>query len=185
MCISRKKANNKKVKTIYQLSFFKLGKNQVTIKWITKKVKSLFSLKDKNSCPACQIYKGTFVCDETYIGETIRNSEIRWNEHEDIHKESEPAKNLRKNPKCKFKWETVLQPAKSYRQRKNLEASFIAITGATLNNQLDTKTFIYSVMVLHENFQLIVNCINVFQPFIDFLSLNCFPVCLCNYHSFN
>ena len=157
------------MKTIYQLSFLKLGKNQVTIKWITKKVKSLFFLKDKNAYPACQIYKGTFVCDETHIGETIRNSDFRWNEHEDIHKEFEPAKNLRKNPKCKFKWEIVLQPPKSYRQRKNLKASFVAIMGATLNNQLDTKTFIYSLMVLHENFQLIVNCINVFQPFIDSL----------------
>ena len=33
-------------------------KFQVTIKWIIKKVKSLFSLKDKNTYPACQIYKG-------------------------------------------------------------------------------------------------------------------------------
>ena len=56
-------------------------KFQVTIKRITKKVKSLFSWKDKNPCPACQIYKGTRVSDETYIGETIRNVDIRWNEH--------------------------------------------------------------------------------------------------------
>ena len=51
-------------------------KFQVTIKWITKKVKSLFSLKDKNPYPTCQIYKGTCVCDEIYIGETIRNADI-------------------------------------------------------------------------------------------------------------
>ena len=37
-------------------------KFQGTIKWITKKVKNLFSLKDKNAYPACQIYKETCVC---------------------------------------------------------------------------------------------------------------------------
>ena len=110
-----------------------------TIKWITKKVKSLFSLKDKNPYPACQVYKGTCVCDETYIGETILNVNIRWNEHEDIRKESEPAKYLRENLNQKFKWKTFLQAPKNYRQRKNLEAFFIAIMGPTLNNQLDTK----------------------------------------------
>ena len=72
-------------------------KFQVTIKWTTKKIKSLFSLKNKNPYPACQIYKGTCVCDETYIGETIWNVDIRWNEHDDIRKESEPAKHLREN----------------------------------------------------------------------------------------
>ena len=110
-----------------------------TIKWITKKVKSLFSLKDKNPYPACQVYKGTCVCDETYIGETILNVDIRWNEHEDIRKESEPAKYLRENLNQKFKWKTFLQAPKNYRQRKNLEAFFIEIMGPTLKNQINTK----------------------------------------------
>ena len=79
------------------------------------------------------------VCDETYIGETIRNVDKRWNEHEDMHKESEPAKHLREYLNHKFKWETLLRAPQNYRQRKNLEASFIAIIGPTLNNQLDTK----------------------------------------------
>ena len=85
----------------------------MTIKWITKKVKSLFSLKDKNSYPVCQIYKRTCVCDETYIGETIRNVNIRWNEREDMGKEH--AKYLRENLNHKFKWETLLQTPKNYR----------------------------------------------------------------------
>ena len=114
-------------------------KSQVIIKWITKIVKSLFSLKDENPYPACQIYKGTCVCDQTYIGETIRNVDIRWKEHEDITKEPEPAKHLRENLNHKCKWETLFQAPKNYRQRKNLEASFIAIMGPTLNNQLNTK----------------------------------------------
>ena len=65
MSISRIKDSGKKMDTSYHLIFLKFRKNQVTIKWITKKVKILFSLKDKNPYPA-------HVCDETYIGETIR-----------------------------------------------------------------------------------------------------------------
>ena len=76
---------------------------------MTEKVKNLFSLKDKNPYPVNQIYKGTRVCDETYIGETIQNVGIGWNEHDDIRKESEPAKHLMENLNHKFKWETLLQ----------------------------------------------------------------------------
>ena len=87
---------------------------QVTIKWITEKIKSLFSLKEKNPYPACQIYNGTCVCDKTYIGETIRNVNIRWNEHEDICNESEHAKHLRENQNHTFNGKTLLQAPKSY-----------------------------------------------------------------------
>ena len=99
------------------------------IKENNKKIDTLYHL----------IYKGTCVCDQTYIGETIRNVDIRGKEHEDITKEPEPAKHLRENLNHKFKWETLFQAPKNYRQRKNLEASFIAIMGPTLNNQLNTK----------------------------------------------
>ena len=118
-------------------------------------------MKDKNPYPACQIYKGTCVCDETYIGETIRNVDIRWNEHEDIRKKSEPAKHLRENLNLRSKWETLLQAPKSYQQRKNLEAYFIAIIGPTLSNQLE-KALSISQWCHLRIFQLIVNCINLF-----------------------
>ena len=115
-------------------------KFQVTIKWIPKEVKSLFSLKDKNTYPACQfIKKHLFVM--RHIGKTIRNVDIRRNEHEDILKESEPVKHLWENLNHKFKWETLPQGPKNYRERKNLEIFSIAIMGPTLNNQLDTKKF--------------------------------------------
>ena len=73
---------------------------QAIIKWITKKAQKVLSLKDKNPYPEPQIYKWTCVFDETirnYVGQTIRNVDIRWNEREDIHKEYEPAKHLREN----------------------------------------------------------------------------------------
>ena len=66
----------------------------MTVKWTTKEVKSMLFLKD-NSYPACQIYEGTSVCEETYICEIIQNVYIRWNEHENMHMESEPAKHFK------------------------------------------------------------------------------------------
>ena len=82
--------------------FHEFTKNefQITIKWITKKIKNLFSLKDKNPYPSCQIYQGKCICGELYIGETICNVEKRWNEHQDIKKKqtSEPSKHLSENP---------------------------------------------------------------------------------------
>ena len=74
-----------------------------------------------------------------YGCDAIQNVDIRRNEHEDILKECEPTKHLRDNLNHKFKCETLLQAPKNYQQRENLEASFIAIMGPTLNNQIDTK----------------------------------------------
>ena len=50
----------------------------VQIKWLTKKVKTLFRVNDKSLDQARKIYKGICSCVESYIGETIRNVEIRW-----------------------------------------------------------------------------------------------------------
>ena len=81
---------------------FTNNKFETSIKWTTKKIKNLFSLKDKNPYPSCQIYQGTCNCGETYIGETVRNKKIRWDEHQDIRKTSEPTKHLSKNPDHMF-----------------------------------------------------------------------------------
>ena len=99
----------------------------------------MFSLKDKNPYPACQIYKGECTCGETYIGETIRNVATRWEEHENVKKDSEPAKHLKNNPNHSFQWNCLLKASTNNRQRKSLEASFIATMGPSLNNQIDTK----------------------------------------------
>ena len=47
------------------------------IRWVTEKVKQLFKFKSKNSYPPCVIYKGTCVCNETYIVESRRNARIK------------------------------------------------------------------------------------------------------------
>ena len=48
-------------------------KYDIRIKWITKKVKQLFKLKSRNPHPSRVIYEGACSCQESYIGETVRN----------------------------------------------------------------------------------------------------------------
>ena len=57
---------------------FTTDKVKVIIIWKTRKIKSLFSNKDKVKHYSCVIYCGICSCGADYIGETIRNSEIRW-----------------------------------------------------------------------------------------------------------
>ena len=121
-----------------KLKVFTQDKFELIIKWSTRKVKSLFPLKDKNPYPACKIYQGDCSCGETYIGETKRNVITRWREHENFSLKSEPAKHLNSFPDHKFEWKIVLNAPKHTRTRKNLEASFIALKKPRLNDQLDS-----------------------------------------------
>ena len=45
---------------------------------------------------------------------TVRNFEIRWKEHEEPQKDSEPAKHLKNNPAHSFNWKDL--PASSNRR---------------------------------------------------------------------
>ena len=72
------------------------NKYDIRIKRIIKKIKQLLKLKSRNAHPSCVIYEGVCSCEASYIGETGRNVEIRWQEHEDIQKDSELAKHLNK-----------------------------------------------------------------------------------------
>ena len=66
---------------IKKFNKFTNDKYDIRIKRLTRKMKTLFKLKDPCIHPACKIYKGVCICGETYIGETIRNVETRWKEH--------------------------------------------------------------------------------------------------------
>ena len=81
----------------FVLQQFTGKKYDMAVKWLTKKVKSLFLLKDCNLHPSCKIYKGICRYKETYIGQTIRNVDKRWSEHNFADNKSEPAKNLADN----------------------------------------------------------------------------------------
>ena len=101
---------------------------------MTKKVKQFFNLKDKNPHPSCVIYEGV-----SYVGETRRNTEVRWSEHTDIKKDSELAKHLKQNTNHCFTWKILMSASIKVRPRKNLEASIIALMRPTLNEQIESK----------------------------------------------
>ena len=112
----------------------------IVIKWITRKMRTLFSLKSKNPHPACKIYQG--VCNEcglSYIGETKRNVEVRWGEHDDPKGKSEPAIHLKQNPSHSYSWSILMSAPQNRRVRRNLEASIVALCKPKLNNQLESK----------------------------------------------
>ena len=109
------------------------NKYDIRIKWITKKFKQLFKLKSSNLHPSCVIYEGVCSCQESYIGETVRNVEIRWQEYEDTQKDSEPTKHLKNNPTHSFIWKVLLLASSIRRIRQNMEASMIALKRPSLN----------------------------------------------------
>ena len=53
-------------------------------------------------------YVGECSCGQAYIGETKRNTEIRFSEHTDPRKCSEPAKHLKSNIDHSFVWKKHL-----------------------------------------------------------------------------
>ena len=71
-----------------------------------------------------------------YIGETKRNSEVRWREHEDPAGNSEPAKHLMENASHKFAWKMFSAAPSHFFGRKSLEAFFILLRIPALNDQL-------------------------------------------------
>ena len=135
-CEQNEIASKRFIKKSHQ---FICDKYDIVVKWLAKKVKSLFPLKDRNLHPSCKIYKGICSCGETYIGETIRNVEERWSEHNSADNKSEPAKHLASNKEHFFLWNILLDAPKDGRTRKNLEAFFIAKLKPSLNRQEDSN----------------------------------------------
>ena len=56
---------------ISKLVCFTSGKVKFSVVWNTRKIQSLFPLKDKVQQLSCVIYKGICSCGETYVGETL------------------------------------------------------------------------------------------------------------------
>ena len=76
----------------------------VRIKWLMQKIKNLFRVKDKSLLQACKIYKGICSCGKSYIGETARNVEVRWGEHNNPTKVLNPSKHIKDNVDHVFHW---------------------------------------------------------------------------------
>ena len=122
---------------IDKLNCFTKENCKFNVVWNTRKVQSLFPLKDKVNHYSCVIYRVEFFCDQKYIGETVRNAKMRWNEHKDKNSRSEPAKYLKKNPIHKFTWTIISKAPENVRKWRVLETYFIKTLCPTLNEQLD------------------------------------------------
>ena len=116
---------------------------EIAISWETRKIQTLFHLKDKKLYPACKIYYGVCESGKDYIGETKRNTITRWSEHDNATKDSKPSRHLSKNINHVFTWKILCHLSKKIDIRKNLEAIFIALLKPSLNEQ---KNFERSVL---------------------------------------
>ena len=103
--------------------------------WQTRKMESIFKLKDKTTHPSQVFFQGKCTCGQTYIGETARNLEVRVNKHSGVNKRSEPTKHISKHPNHKFTWE-LLTTAHSWLKRRIKEAFYIARSRPELNKQV-------------------------------------------------
>ena len=89
---------------INKLASFPSEKVKFNVFWNTSKIQSLFPLKDKVWHLSCVIYNGICSCGERYVGEIIRHFKIRWDEHNDVNKNFEPAKHLARKIEHEFSW---------------------------------------------------------------------------------
>ena len=101
----------------------------------TRKIKSMFKLKDQNYHKSHLVYEGQCSCGEKYIGETQRNFSVRINEHQNKTKLSEPARHLNQVATHSFTWR-VITPARQWGKRKIVEALMIEAKNPSLNRKL-------------------------------------------------
>ena len=125
---------------INRLKCYTKSKYNFIITWKTRKIRTLFPLKDKVaiSYSSDVIYRGVCSCAEDYIGETDRNSITRWNEHDDIRKSSEPAKHLKSNTGHHFEWTVMCRASKLKMKRKILESFLIKLQEPSLNKNIES-----------------------------------------------
>ena len=84
------------------------------------------------------MYEGLCDCEQTCIGETGCNVELRWEEHRNISKDSEPAKHMKENWSHKVSWKILFTAPENKRYRKILEASEIALKKPSLKEQTES-----------------------------------------------
>ena len=96
-------------------------------------------LQDKSSYKLCVIYKEDCSYDSPYIK---RNAEVRWNEHSNPTKSSEPSKYLRENIDHCFTWTITPNCPKIAKTKKHLEASYISLWKPYLNKRKDFERLV-------------------------------------------
>ena len=117
------------------------NKCSFNIIWKSKKIKTLFRIKDPIVHKANVIYKATSVNDPqvTYIGETAQIAEERWKQHENPRHDSAPSKHLQDHQNDSFTWEILTTSSTNWLRRKIHEALFISKHKPSLNVQVKHK----------------------------------------------
>ena len=77
-----------------KLEFYTNGKVKFNIIGSTRKIKSLFKIKDNVKNLSCVVYHGICSCGNDYIGETIKNVVTRIDEHAQPNSKSKPSKHM-------------------------------------------------------------------------------------------
>ena len=67
----------------------------------------------------------------------VRNVEVRWSEHNNPKKVSNPSKHIKDNVDHTFHWSVLARAPTNTSQRKVLEAYYIVLEKPTLNDQLE------------------------------------------------
>ena len=129
-------------KFINHLTIITKEKFQFIVLLTTNAIQSLFPIKDKVCHISYVIYQRICSCGATYIGETVRNTSIRWSEHNNINGNSEPAKHIFANTNHVFSWKVISVAPKNAHKRRSLEAMIIRLHNPSLNEQLETKSLI-------------------------------------------
>ena len=81
-------------------------------------------LKDKNTHRSHAVYKGDCSFGDSYIGKTMRNVQVPFDEHINSRSDSEPALHLLLNPSHSFSW-CILCMAQSTTKRRILQGLLI------------------------------------------------------------
>ena len=122
-----------------RINNFTNDKFKPVVMWKTKRIKSLFQLKDKITHKANVIYEGVCTCSENYTGETKINTDNRWGQHNNIKLNSNPAQHLNTNKDHSFTWRIIRNASQNDNRRKILEALYIAKFKPSLNEHINYK----------------------------------------------
>ena len=104
-----------------------------------RNIRSLSQIKDKVKHCSCVVYEGSCSCGKNYVVESVGNVVLRWAEHKDPNKQSEPAKHLKYFPDNQFEWKVQTRAPEYTRKRKILRAFLIKSINPSLTEQLRTE----------------------------------------------
>ena len=80
-----------------------------------------------------------FSCGSLYIGETKRNTEDRWNQHNNPPKSSEPSRHLRSNINHYFTWAVISNTPKMLRRGRTGKHHILLSGNLILTNKRTLK----------------------------------------------